>query len=333
MTFNKKLLTSAVGAALTLGLGVPAAQADHVVLIPYVVKTANRTTVVTLIGDGSSARNDLGRNIHVQYWAKPLTAANTAACTDHSKEVSFTERDIVTFDTSGILGYPLFGDTTNEAPFGLAMADADSHGYLITRNSEDDGTWDSRAAYWLELDLANGGAHGDHGVSERSSANFSPETGDRVSDNIALQYGDSRAVGYWPTSIASTTFTVTPLGANMSGSDNNVVVVQAQYTDDDNGGSGGAYNRNEDFIDGSPKHTVRCVGTVTLQQLLPGQTANAAWAAQGGWGFLTNLNFSTDACGSGTGDCDAIIYQVDRSSAAGAGRFMANAVRITSDQN
>ena len=38
-----------------------------------------------------------------------------------------------------------------------------------------------------------------------------------------------------------------------------------------------------------PPVTVRCVGRVSPNQLMPGVVTNAAWAAQGGWGFLANL--------------------------------------------
>jgi len=81
--------------------------------------------------------------------------------------------------------------------------------------------------------------------------------------------------------------------------------------------------------------TVRCVGRLTAAQLMPGVVANAAWAATGGWGYLDNLGNNSgidgETCANGTGDCDAIVYQVDTSTAAGS--FMSNATRITSDQN
>ena len=38
----------------------------------------------------------------------------------------------MTFDTAGILGYPLFGDTTNPAPLGVSISyAAPRHGFLI----------------------------------------------------------------------------------------------------------------------------------------------------------------------------------------------------------
>ena len=329
MTFNKKLVASAVGASLALGLSLPAAQADDVVLIPYVVKDTNRTTLVTLIGDGSAASN--GASIHLQYWTKSTTDANTAACTPSSSSFTFTDNDIATFDTGGLLGAgPLFGDTTNAAPLGTSISFAGPrHGYLITRSVNSG--WSSEAAYWVEIDLANGGAHGDHGISELGSDNLN----NTISGNIVLEDGTSvdRAVVFWPTSIASTTFTVTPLGTAMDTSDNNVAVMHVR---NDNNVQG-AYDRNENGIDGTVPQTVRCVGRLTASQLMPGVVSNAAWAVTGGWGYLNNLgdgNSTTgQACGAGSGDCDAVVYQVDTSSAAGAGRFMQNATRISTDNN
>jgi hypothetical protein len=52
MTFNKNLVTAAVGASLALSAGVANAYNDShydSILIPYVVKDTNRTTVVTLM--------------------------------------------------------------------------------------------------------------------------------------------------------------------------------------------------------------------------------------------------------------------------------------------
>jgi len=324
MTFNKNLVAGAVGTALTLGMGMQAAQADDVVLIPYVVKDTNRTTVVTLIGSGSPVSS--GPSIHLQYWTKATSASNTAACEPNSTTLTFTENDIVTFDTAGILGSgPLFGDTTNAAPLGTSISYAGSrHGYLITRSVNNG--WGSDAAYWLELDLANGGAHGDHGISELDSDDLD----NSLSDNVVLQDGDDRAVPFWPTSTASTVFTVTPIGNAMDTSDNTSVTLQVY-----NNSAQGAYDRNENAVDGTVPQKVRCVGKLTAAQLMPGVVANAAWAAQGGWGYLANDgdgdSSGGETCANGTGDCDAIVYQVDTSTAAGS--FMANATRITSDQN
>jgi len=71
------------------------------------------------------------------------------------------------------------------------------------------------------------------------------------------------------------------------------------------------------------------VGRVTPAQLMPGVVANAAWAAQGGWGWLANLgNNDTVYGGTSGGDLAAIVYQVD--SASAGGKFMSNATRIVS---
>jgi len=69
---------------------------------------------------------------------------------------------------------------------------------------------------------------------------------------------------------------------------------------------------------------------------MPGVVANAAWAAQGGWGNLVHLggsgqcfNPSDPGC-TATEDYAAMVYQIDTSSAGG--KFIDNATRITTYQ-
>jgi len=363
---NKKLLTAAVGAAVGFGLSAPSIAAPMVALVPYVIKDNNATTVVTLIGNGApKSQND---TVHLQYWTKAITDANTASCKPSSVFVPFTDNDIMTFDTAGILGYPLFGDTSNAAPLGTSIAYSQSHGYLVIDNRSDN----FNALYWLQLDLANGGAVGDIGL--RSSAvggtgnyrndNFNignglasqadPNLGNhlrgvtgfnslhvgdvatQIAWNSAADAGEpygltdgsdhiARAVNFWPSSVATTVFTVTPAGTAMLTKENNQVILQVLNSNNVQG----AYDRNENGVDGTVPVTVRCVGRVTPAQLMPGVVSNAAWAAQGGWGWLANLgDGDTNYSEGGSSDLRAVVYQVDGSSAGG--KFISNATRITS---
>jgi len=342
---NKKLLCTAIGASLaaTAGIAQAANQWEaHYALVPYVVKDANRTTVVSVI-----LAQDIptkGQTLHLQYQTKSTTDASTAACRPSSVTIPVTPNDIVTFDTAGILGYPLFGDTTNPAPLGVSIAyAAPQHGYLWIEAVEDSGSSEAiNGAFWLELDLANGGAHGETAplVPYRTNLTWRASgIGDYLSDNWVLQpdrdNGASAPVVFWPSSVAATVFTVTPLGSDMQNRENNQVIMQVYNTNDVQG----AYDRNENGVDGAVPVTVRCVGRVTPAQLMPGIVANAAWAAQGGWGWLANrgdgANVSEgnqdDQGGTNMGDLDAIVYQVDTSSASG--KFMSNASRLSSDLN
>jgi len=330
---TKNHLRLAVAAAVGAGFSASPALASHFSeqLFPYVVKDTNRTTVVTIIADGAT---DGGR-IHLQYWTKSTTAANTAACQPSSVFVPMTDDDIMTFDTAGLLGYPLFGDTTNPAPLGAAISyAAPRHGYLLALQTN--GNNDLKAGYWIELDLANGGAHGDSSV--RGNGNETNDGGGLLYGELesygitgitgqnSLEPWHPRAVNFWPTSVASTVFTVTPLGSEMATNDNNQTVLQVFNSNFVQG----AYDRNENGVDGTVPITVRCVGRVTPAQLMPGVVTNAAWAAQGGWGFLVNF-----------GDGDANVeytapgllsasesYTVGDDHPAIGGKFMTNAVRI-----
>jgi len=327
---NKKLLCTAVGGALVLGGGAASAETfsyAYDFLVPYVVKDANRTTVVTTITSYQSGTYTKG-DMHLQYWTKSTTDANTAACQPSSVEIPVTPNDIITFDTAGILGYPLFGDTTNPAPVGTSIAfAAPRHGYLVIRSphNNDDGDIYLRATYWLELDLASGGAHGDLGIAGDTTFNESPYVVLTGNSNPNYNYNGS-AVNFWPSSVASTVFTVTPIGTHMATRENNQVVLQVL-----NGNSSnlvqGAYDRNENGVDGTVPQTVRCVGRLTPAQLMPGVVANAGWAAQGGWGNLVNLGNNGNTAISAT-DRPAAVYQVDTSMAGG--KFVDNATRIPS---
>jgi len=329
---TKKLICTAVGASLVAASGLAFAYQNpgaDVAFAPYVVKDTNRTTVVTVIMDSNSTTPASDEVLHLQYWTKSTTAANTAACEPSSVTVPVTDNDIVTWDTAGILGYPLFGDTTNPSPLGMAISyAAPRHGYLVIEAPvERNGSNEIRSTYWLELDLANGGAIGDYAQLD-SNANFEDEWGTAqiLAPDSSSNPSNSTAVPFWPSSVASTAFTVTPLGSDMVNRENNQVVVQILQ---------GAYDRNENGVDGTVPVTVRCVGRVTPAQLMPGVVANAAWASQGGWGFFANLgdgdtseNESQSATSSG--DLDALVYQVDTSSAGG--KFLSNATRIVTYQ-
>jgi len=344
---NKKLIATAVGASLAATAGAVQANTFLKVypyhLIPYVVKDANRTTVVTLVDIKAQTS---GATVHLQYWTKSTTDANTAACQPSSVTIPVTENDIMTFDTAGLLGYPLFGDTTNPAPLGTSIAfAAPRHGYLIADARQ--GSALISTSYWLELDLANGGAHGDIGQHNDFGPQIDPVDGNFGAPISSIYPGPANslwpihilnrfeyatAVNFWPTSVASTAFTVTPTGTAMLTRENNQVVMQV-FNDNQ---VQGAYDRNENGVDGTVPVTVRCVGRVTPAQLMPGVVANAAWAAQGGWGRLANLgenvasNYPSAQTPSSSGDMAAIVYQVD--SASVGGKFMTNATRIVSGE-
>jgi len=327
-----KLLRTAVSGALALGAGAAHALTtpDYLEsLVPYVVKDTNRTTVVTVILANMAQNTAAASLMHLQYWTKSTTDANTAACKPSSVTVPVTPNDIMTFDTAGILGYPLFGDSTNPAPLGVGISyPGPQHGYLVVQSPYtygDNGGLPLQGAYWLELDLANGGAHGDEARYANGPGGdftsvvhpWSALEPDPTAQNWAT------AVNFWPTSVASTVFTVTPLGTRMVTKEN--YQTRIQVFNHNSPPVQGAYDRNENGVDGTVPITVRCVGRVTPAQLMPGVVANAGWAAQGGWGLLANLGRDS----APTNDDDilaAAVYQVDTS--AVGGKFVDNAVRI-----
>lgn len=329
-----KHLSYAISLAIGTSLAPQLALADHGsdLLFPYVVKDTNRTTIVTVIpGEDGSSSPEM---VHIQYWTKSTAAANTAACEPSSSFMSHTDNDVATWDTAGLLGTgALFGDTTNAAPLGTSISFAGPrHGYLVVGFDQANGNGDEASGYWVEVDLANGGAHGDIAINSDNNdfGNFSDVTPENslqaTTVTGSLTQNPERPVAFWPPSVVSSVFTVTPLGTVMENSDNNSAVLQVFNS----AGAQGAYDRNENGIDGTVPQTVRCVGRLTLTQLMPGVVVNAAWAAQGGWGTLANIGDGDTNAESNTIDLDAIVYQVDTSNAAGTGKFMQNATRIVS---
>jgi len=114
-------------------------------------------------------------------------------------------------------------------------------------------------------------------------------------------------VAFWPSTYMDTSYTVTPLGSDMAINENNQAVLQIvnRY------GVQGAYDRNENGVDGTVPVTVRCVGRVTPAQLMPGIVANYYWSAQGGWGFMANYG-NGNTVADEAGDNPVVVYQVDQ---------------------
>jgi len=328
---NKKLLCTAVGGALALGAGAAQAYLStsyQEALVPYVVKDANRTTVVTVIVDNSTPSTSTAEVMHLQYWTKSTTDANTASCKPSSVTVPVTQNDMVTFDTAGILGYPLFGDTTNPSPLGMSISYAGpQHGYLVVQGpyayTDDSANLHLQEAYWLELDLANGGAHGDKALMSDSYPGGFAGAGNGYNSMLPSTSANyASAVNFFPASVAATAFTVTPLGSAMVTRENNQLVMQVFNAN----AVQGAYDRNENGVDGTVPQTVRCVGRLTPSQLMPGVVANAAWAAQGGFGYLANLG-SNGSTSVSTVELYGVVYQVESSTAGG--KFVDNATNIS----
>ena len=90
---NKKLLCTAVGGALALAAAGAHAHVNSpygTALIPYVVKDVNRTTVVTVVINNNSVPSSASNLMHLQYWTKSTTDANTASCKPSSVTVPVT---------------------------------------------------------------------------------------------------------------------------------------------------------------------------------------------------------------------------------------------------
>ena len=132
---------------LSLGAWVKDASADAI-MFPWVVRSADVTTVVSVVNTAETDAEALGlpfhnNRIHVEYWHK-LTTANDQeeACTEYNFEVTSSKDDMVTWDMAGHFngGLPMFNDTSNEViavpDMTLAVADPRRAFLLVDNNTE-----------------------------------------------------------------------------------------------------------------------------------------------------------------------------------------------------
>jgi hypothetical protein len=92
------------------------------ILFPWVVKSDDVTTVISVVNTAETWAESVGlpfhdNRIHIEYWHK-LTTANDQEekCTEYNFEVTSSKDDMVTWDMAGHFnnGLPMFNDTSNE---------------------------------------------------------------------------------------------------------------------------------------------------------------------------------------------------------------------------
>jgi hypothetical protein len=144
---GKLVITVMVGVALLLSLGafVKDASADAI-MFPWVVRSADVTTVISVINTAETDAEALGlpfhnNRLHIEYWAK-LTTANDQEemCEEYNFEITSSKDDMVTWDIAGHFngGLPMFNDTSNEviAATDMTLAVADPRrAFLIVDNN------------------------------------------------------------------------------------------------------------------------------------------------------------------------------------------------------
>ena len=145
----KVILSVMVCAALLLSLGawVKDASADAI-LFPWVVRSADVTTVVSVVNTAETDAEASGlpfhsNRIHIEYWLKDSTAnLQDETCHEYNFEVTSSKDDMVTWDIAGHFngGLPMFNDTSNEviAATNMTLDVADPRrAFLIVDNNTD----------------------------------------------------------------------------------------------------------------------------------------------------------------------------------------------------
>jgi hypothetical protein len=268
----------AVMATGTVGVGV--ASAEHVLLYPLIVKgDPGMVTLVTYIGPNYNSEDDLG--LHYQYNSKLTSAAATAACSSYSVTGASSVNDVLTYDATGALGHePLFNDDTSDSFGGLGLnlvTAGPSLAYLtITEQGEGQPSWGEAQI----VDLTNGGMWGYNATTIPNN-----DDGTGIGSAAALISATRRPVHLYPPTVATTRFTVTPLGTAMSTNSTNRSAVQLQLSN----GAGGVYDRNENPLDFVMTGRVRCVGVLGYADLISASAlANPVWSVNGGWAWFAN---------------------------------------------
>jgi len=324
-----KKMTKLTGIALSLSLmlfmGAQKAQAFHHILFPYIINTANEMTVATLITpatDGVGTTAGAGPwNMHFQYYVKDVTTGPAAACQATSVFIDFTANDMMTWGVGTRWGpafAQLFNDT-NVAPLGTAMSVIgvpNHHGYFVSQRPL------SAAAqvqwgYIYNIDFLNASAWASEALDiPLNSDATATSAGVSIKDALFNTVG-AAPVELFPAAALPTSFKVTPLGVNMLLDSNNAVdVMLSRIT-----GAApvqGAYDRQENPIDGTVPVSVNCVGDVTLTQLAPGILANPLWSANGGWAWFNAMAPATPGTGNAAAPrYGAIVHQVTKDSLNG----------------
>jgi hypothetical protein len=130
-----------------LGAWVKDASADAI-LFPWVVRSADVTTVVSVVNTAETDAEASGlpfhnNRIHIEYWLKDSPAnLQDETCHEYNYEATSSKDDMVTWDIAGHFngGLPMFNDTSNEViavpDMTLAVEDP-RRAFLIVDNNTD----------------------------------------------------------------------------------------------------------------------------------------------------------------------------------------------------
>jgi hypothetical protein len=141
-------ITSVSGPYLNVDGTWTAKRSGDALLFPWVVKSDDVTTVVSVVNTAQTWAESQGlpfhnNSIHVEYWAKKSTANDQEEmCEEYNFEVTSSKDDMVTWDIGGHFnaGLPMFNDTSNEvvnnvAPDLTLAVENPRRGFLIVDNA------------------------------------------------------------------------------------------------------------------------------------------------------------------------------------------------------
>ena len=325
--FPKNKLSVAIAVATgSIAMGALQVSQASSVFFPQIVKSAEVTTIVSVINTGTDNNAINGNNgtaypygafnnnLHYRLYYK-TTADNSAICNEIDRYLPTSANDIQTFDIGGNLNSSatrgvLFNDPSvnNNWDRGdmaynnwrmLAGATA-ARAYLIVddRNSESTSFTVSGEAFLFDFDSGAAWSYQGFRTGGEDPTGKTTTPGSEF-DYSAFRMVNKSPVNLYPTILFNSGFLVTPVNINSTQAGTyswvaenmvpptNSMTADLDFNMDDMYGFQAAlYNRDEAPGSGSTPQSVTCIGKVAATALVDPQ--NLGIFEMGGWGSLSS---------------------------------------------
>lgn len=282
----KGLICGLIILLLTMGL-FNFAKADTVLFPVIASNFPNVTTIVSVTNQGPTSTH-----LEYIYSYKPTIVGGspnyTGGCINYSFVRHTWEPDIVSFDASGSLdgGNALYNDPDNYAgSFHLPVSGATRSYLLVTNNASsvpnnrvNVGSAGSLSGEAIIMDISSGAAWGYKAINDPSREDFTFTSANLLN---SIEPGDAIRFAFFPPSIWTTRFFVTPIGTDMHAFDldSTIQLYRASPV------VSGIHGRGDNIYSFSRSQLVNCTAAVDLRDLMDA----TAWAAiynTGGWGRI-----------------------------------------------
>lgn len=277
MTLNKKLVAAATCTALTVGLGMQAAQATSI-LFPYLSTQAGVYSFVTIVNNNQDG--SLYTGYHMSYAHKTMATPfpNASSCNHLDGNTTTTMNDMMTFEVGGKVldaGSPvLFESAAPITSTALTLSGLSNQiAFLIVEPTPVGPQGAGRANLYGWADVID--------TASNMTLNYSTDFLNNIIDNdpnfINLDAATGwRAAQWYPPTYVTTAWHILPLGTRAAMAPAGGGGLSAGlFATVNNANTLAAYNRDEAGFSGSYSVGVKCFGIIdTASVLMPGVIAN-----------------------------------------------------------